>query len=237
MNKVLVLRQCNKDLKSYGGFQHPSSGHVSAPDWNPKPECGSGLHGFLYGEGDGSLANYDPENKWLVLSVDKDKIVDLSGKVKFPEGEVIFCGALAEAARYVYDNGGAGRAIIGITVTGGNSSTVTGGYYSTVTGGDGSTVTGGNSSKVTGGEDSTVTGGDGSTVSGGDRSTVTGGNGSTVSGGYYSTVTGGEKAMLTLQHWDSKTDRVRQVTAYVGENGIEVGKTYKLDKNHQFVPA
>ena len=261
MNKVLVLRQCNKDLKSYGGFQHPSSGHVSAPDWNPKPECGSGLHGFLYGEGDGSLANYDPENKWLVLSVDKDKIVDLSGKVKFPEGEVIFCGALAEAARYVYDNGGAGRAIIGITVTGGNSSTVTGGYYSTVTGGDGSTVSGGddstvsggNSSKVTGGEDSAVTGGDGSTVSGGDRSTVTGGygskvtggDGSTVSGGNSSkvtggedsTVTGGEKAMLSLQHWDSKTDRVRQVTAYVGENGIEAGKAYKLDENHQFVLA
>ena len=181
MNKVLVLRQCNKDLKSYGGFQHPSSGHVSAPDWNPKPKCGSGLHGFLYGEGDGSLANYDPENKWLVLSVDKDKIVDLSGKVKFPEGEVIFCGALAEAARYVYDNGGAGRAIIGITVTGG----------------------------------------DGSTVSGGNRSTVT----------------GGEKALITLQYWDSKTNRVRQVIAYVGENGIEAGKAYKLDKNHQFVLA
>jgi hypothetical protein len=213
MNKVLVLRQCNKDLKSYGGFQHPSSGHVSAPDWNPKPECGSGLHGFLYGEGDGSLANYDPENKWLVLSVDKDKIVDLSGKVKFPEGEVIFCGALAEAARYVYDNGGAGRAIIGITVTGGDRSTVSGGYYSTVSGGYGSTV------------------------SGGDDSTVSGGNSSKVTGGEDSTVTGGEKAMLTLQHWDSKTDRVRQVTAYVGENGIEVGKTYKLDKNHQFVPA
>ena len=229
MNKVLVLRQCNKDLKSYGGFQHPSSGHVSAPDWNPKPECGSGLHGFLYGEGDGSLANYDPENKWLVLSVDKDKIVDLSGKVKFPEGEVIFCGALAEAARYVYDNGGAGRAIIGITVTGGNSSTVTGGYYSTVTGGDGSTVTGG--------DRSTVSGGYGSTVSGGYYSTVSGGNSSTVTGGYYSTVTGGEKAMLTLQHWDSKTDRVRQVTAYVGENGIEAGKAYKLDENHQFVLA
>jgi len=213
MNKVLVLRQCNKDLKSYGGFQHPSSGHVSAPDWNPKPECGSGLHGFLYGEGDGSLANYDPENKWLVLSVDKDKIVDLSGKVKFPEGEVIFCGALAEAARYVYDNGGAGRAIIGITVTGG----------------DGSTVSGGNSSKVTGGEDSTVTGGDGSTVSGGNRSTVTGGEDSTV--------TGGKEALLTLQYWDSKTNRVRQVTAYVGENGIEAGKAYKLDENHQFVLA
>ena len=221
MNKVLVLRKCNKDLKSFGGFQYPSSGHVSAPDWNPKPECGSGLHGFLYGEGDGSLANYDPENKWLVLSVDKDKIVDLSGKVKFPEGEVIFCGALAEAARYVYDNGGAGRAIIGITVTGGDRSTVTGGYYSTVTGGNGSTVSGGYCS----------------TVSGGDRSTVTGGNSSKVTGGEDSTVTGGDKAMLTLQHWDSKTDRVRQVTEYVGENGIEAGKAYKLDKNHQFVLA
>jgi len=92
-----------------------------------------------------------------------------------------------------------------------------------------STVIGGDRSTVTGGESSTVIGGNRSTVSGGDRSTVTGGNSSKV--------TGGEKAMLTLQYWDSKTNRVRQVTAYVGENGIEAGKAYKLDKNHQFVLA
>ena len=68
-------------------------------------------------------------------------------------------------------------------------------------------------------------------------STVIGGDDSTVTGGESSTVSGGEKALLTLQYWDSKTNRVRQVTAYVGENGIEAGKAYKLDENHQFVLA
>lgn len=50
--KVLVLRVCDVDGKSHGGFQWPESGPVAAPDWNPEPRCGGGLHGWLWGEGD-----------------------------------------------------------------------------------------------------------------------------------------------------------------------------------------
>ena len=58
MTKHLILRTCGANMKSHGGFQWPRSGPVSAPDWNPAPECGNGLHGFLRGEGDGSLADW-----------------------------------------------------------------------------------------------------------------------------------------------------------------------------------
>jgi len=37
---VLVLRTCDKDLKAREGFVWPSSGPVSAPDWDPRPSSG-----------------------------------------------------------------------------------------------------------------------------------------------------------------------------------------------------
>ena len=46
--KVLVLRTCNSELKSYGGFQWKEKGIVEAPDFKATKECGNGLHGFLW---------------------------------------------------------------------------------------------------------------------------------------------------------------------------------------------
>ncbi len=91
--KVLVLRTCNTDMTSYNGFKWPKKGKVVCQDWSPKPVCGQGLHGLLCGIGDGKLLNWEPEAKWLVVSVEEDKIVSIDNdKVKFPEGEVIYCG-------------------------------------------------------------------------------------------------------------------------------------------------
>lgn len=87
---ALVLRTCDKDGRSYNGFQWPSEGPVSCPDWDPTPRCGGGLHGLLWGEGDGSLLS------WAV---------------------VVFCGDRATAAQYVGEHGGAGRAIVSGTAT------------------------------------------------------------------------------------------------------------------------
>ena len=40
---VLILRTCDQDGKSYGGFQWPLEvgTTVTAPDWSPEPECGA----------------------------------------------------------------------------------------------------------------------------------------------------------------------------------------------------
>ena len=56
--KVLVLRTCDSKRQSRGGFQWPKSGLVNAPDWKPTKECGSGLHGLLWGLGDGTLLDF-----------------------------------------------------------------------------------------------------------------------------------------------------------------------------------
>ena len=90
--KVLILRSNNPNLKSHGGFQWPESGPVECPDWDPQAECGTGLHGFLWGQGNMSLSKRSHDAKWLVVEVNTDDIVNLDGKVKFPKGNVIYCG-------------------------------------------------------------------------------------------------------------------------------------------------
>ena len=153
---VYVLRTCDKNLRAYGDFQWPESGPVEAPDWQPRATCGNGLHGLLWGAGDASHLATDADAKWLVVAVVATEIVDLDGKVKFPRGEVVFCGERHYAVADIINRGAKPEAC--------NYSTLTGGNYSTLTGGEGSTLTGGNYSTLTGGEVSTLTGGYGSTL-------------------------------------------------------------------------
>ena len=157
---VLVLRTCDKDLRSYNGFQWPREGPVNAPDWSPDARCGHGLHGLLWGEGDGGLLNWSVNAIWQVVRVPEAGLVDLRGKVKYPCGEVVFTGTRLDATAYIIANGALGRAVVGSTLTGGDGSTLTGGDRSTLTGGDRSTLTGGDRSTLTGGYGSTLTGGD-----------------------------------------------------------------------------
>jgi len=257
VSKSLVLKAVSSDMKSYGGFQWPGVGGVAvADDWDASPTCGGGLHGWLNGVGDASCQSWSksPDAKWLVLSVDTETLVDLWGKVKFPEAEVVHVGDKKSAGDVILATGFIGP-VIGATVTGGDDATVTGGNYAmvtgghraTVTGGYGATVTGGNYAMVTGGHGATVTGGCHATVTGGYGATVTGGYGATVTGGANATVTGGGHATVTGGHRATVTGghgailllsfysaRKRVVTAYVGENGIKPNTPYRLNEVHEF---
>ena len=145
MSKSLVLKAVSSDMKSYGGFQWPGVGGVAvADDWDTSPTCGGGLHGWLNGVGDASCQSWSksPDAKWLVLSVDTETLVDLWGKVKFPEAEVVHVGDKKSAGDVILATGFIGP-VIGATVTGGDDATVTGGNYAMVTGGHRATVTGG----------------------------------------------------------------------------------------------
>jgi hypothetical protein len=99
--KVLVLKTVDYEMKSFGGFHWPESGRVVCPDWKPTEEYGNGLHGLLWGEGNGSLLSWEKDAKWLVLSVESDKIIDLGDKVKFPECDVVHCGDQKSATDYI----------------------------------------------------------------------------------------------------------------------------------------
>jgi hypothetical protein len=197
MANTYMLRTCDKDMRAYNGFVWPESGPVSAPDWNPEPVCGGGLHGLLMGIGDISHLSRDSNAKWFVVAVDSGSVVDLDGKVKVPSGNVVYCGDRDGAVSFLVQNGGDVTKIPFTHQRCGDYSTLTGGNGSTLTGGDYSTLTGGNRSTLTGGNDSTLTGGNRSTLTGGNRSTLTGGYDSTLTGGYDSTLTGGYDSTLT----------------------------------------
>ena len=215
--KVLVLRTCNEDLTSHGGFQWKSKGIVKCEDWSEQAECGNGLHGLLWGEGDGSLLDWSEKAKWLVVEVSEKSVVGLGRKVKYPQGKVVYCGERKVATDIIAALAPKGSLIVGVVQEGGYRSTITGGHGSTITGGDGSTITGG----------------DGSTITGGYRSTITGGHGSTITGGDGSTITGGDGSTITFAYWDNKACRRRVVVVYPGEDGIEIAKPYRLDENNK----
>jgi hypothetical protein len=195
--KVLVLRTVFADMTAYQGFKYPESGFVECKKWVAKNECGNGLHGWLWGEGDDSMRIGDDDRKWMVLEVEADSVIELDGKVKFPSANIIFCGDCEGAVALVQKFAPPGTKCNRATVTGGDAATVTGGDAATVTGGYAATVTGGYAATVTGGNRATVTGGDAATVTGGNRATVTGGNRATVTGGDAATVTGGDAATVT----------------------------------------
>ncbi|HEY0623145.1 hypothetical protein [Sphingomonas sp.] len=230
---ALVLRTSDKDGRSYHTptFQWPESGRVIAPDWDPSPRCGNGLHGLLWGEGGSGYLTFHPDSRWQVVEID-EYVQASSDKVKYPEGRVVFSGTQEEATRYIYERAPAGTCVVGVSLTGGYGSTLTGGNRSTLTGGYGSTLTGGDDSTLTGGNRSTLTGGNRSTLTGGNRSTLTGGDDSTLTGGYGSTLTGGYGSTLVFKHWSSAQQRYRRKLVEVGDTVdgalIEAGKAYRM---------
>ena len=210
VERVLVLRTCNADMTSHGGFKWPTSGAVTASDWQPTAECGNGLHGFLWGEGDGSLASWEPNAKWLVVSVAASDVVNLGGKVKFRAGRVVYCGDRLGATSYIAKRA-PGRAIIGGVATAGD--------YGTATAGDGGTATAGYRG--------TATAGDGGTATAGNYGTATAGYGGTATAGDGGTATAGDGGTLVLR-WHVVA-RYRLAVFYVGDDGIEPNVAYRYE--------
>ncbi|MGY3090587.1 hypothetical protein ACVWYF_003642, partial [Hymenobacter sp. UYAg731] len=166
---VLVLRICQPDGHSRNGFYWPKAGPVTCPDWIENDECGNGLHGWLRGEGDGSVAApglfTTPDALWLAVEV--PAYVELSGKVKFPAGTVVCSGDRLLVTEYLKANGCAGS-LIGGTATAGDSGTATAGDRGTATAGDRGTATAGDSGTATAGDSGTATAGDSGTATAGD---------------------------------------------------------------------
>ena len=140
--KALALRTCNPDMTSHGGFEWPKTGRVKCADWSKEAVCGKGLHGLLWGEGDGSLLG-ESNCPHLVVEIDESAKVDLLGKVKFPSCTVVHCGDAKSATDFIREHGGRGRSIVMGTSTSGEMGTSTSGYMGTSTSGDGGTSTSG----------------------------------------------------------------------------------------------
>ncbi|MGX0622379.1 hypothetical protein ACUXAV_005100 [Cupriavidus metallidurans] len=243
----LVLRVCAPDMTSRNGFKWPGVGEsVSAPDWKANSECGEGLHGWLYGQGEHDCVSYwqQPEAKWLVLEVRSADIIMLGGKCKFPSAVVRFVGTKSEAADYIVANepraasvdviglvrlvgdkqstlvGALGTATAGYrgTATAGNYGTATAGNYGTATAGYRGTATAGEGGTATAGEGGTATAGNYGTATAGYRGTATAGEGGTATAGYRGTATAGEGGTATAGEGGTATAG-EGGTATAGEGG------------------
>ena len=105
MEKALVLRTCASDQTSYGGFIWPTEigTIVTCQDWNEEAKCGNGLHGLLDGFGDYSLLSERIDAIWQIVEVDRDKCIELDGKVKFQSCKLVYSGTMAAAMTKMSD--------------------------------------------------------------------------------------------------------------------------------------
>jgi hypothetical protein len=144
---ALMLRNCGPGGVSKNGFVWPlTPGEIATcPDWSPVAECGHGLHGWLWGEGDHNAAGVPIEQVdavWLVVEIALDSIVSLDRKIKVPSGRVVASGPRHEVCAWLGVMA-PGRAIIAGTATAGDAGTATAGVRGTATAGYAGTATAG----------------------------------------------------------------------------------------------
>ncbi len=209
--RALVMRVCREGGRSYAlearGFTWPTEigAECVAPDWNPTPECGYGLHGWLWGVGDvaGSGASWafeDPNAVWMVVEVDASSIVaieDVKKKVKFPRGVVRFVGSAKDCAALIAPHAPVGSSLIAGTATAGARGTATAGYAGTATAGDAGTATAGARGTATAGYAGTATAGYAGTATAGYAGTATAGYAGTATAGARGTATAGDAGIAT----------------------------------------
>jgi hypothetical protein len=254
---VLCLRTVEADGTAHKGFKWPALGFVEAPDWKPTAKCGNGLHGYLRGCGDADSIDWG--GLFQVVKVIESEIVDLDGKVKFPRCEVIFTGNQKDATDILVKEYGSCSNVIGATVvvngrgqhaiagykgtatsTGrdgtamaGNHGTATAGRYGMATAEYDGTATAGDRGTATAGNYGTATAGDDGTAMAGYYGTAMAGNYGTATAGNNGTAMAGKMGRISISYGDGQ--RHREVTGYIGENGLEPNVPYKLNDQHEFV--
>jgi hypothetical protein len=158
VKEMLFLRTCKPGGISHSGFVWPLTvgATVTAPDWDPSPKCGNGLHGLKDGQGDARLMGWSEDAIWIVFSAPSG--VDLIGKWKVQTATIRVVGDRRTATDYLVANKLSG--VHGSTATAGDSGTATAGYSGTATAGEWGTATAGYSGTATAGYRGTATAGE-----------------------------------------------------------------------------
>lgn len=146
---TLYLRTVKADYTSHSGFQWPREvgAVVEAPDWNPEPACGGGLHGLPWGQGNLGLLSSAGDAVWLVVAADHAVRID-NDKSKFPRCTIVYVGTRDGACAYLLERAPRDVAVPYVhvtaddegTATAGDGGTATAGYGGTATAGDGGTL-------------------------------------------------------------------------------------------------
>ena len=194
-----LLKTVAADGAADGDFVWPLEvgAEVTAPDWDPTPVCGGGLHGLLDGRGNGSLINWSTDAVWIVAEIpDDETVVDLDGKVKVRRCIVRHVGDKTSAPEFLAAHGHTEGVVYG-TATAGYYGTATAGDYGAATAGDYGTATAGVSGTATAGNRGTATAGDYGAATAGYYGTATAGEHGTATAGDYGTATAGYRGAAT----------------------------------------
>ena len=245
--KALVLRTSNADGTSYGGFKWPSEigSVVKCDDWKPVAECGNGLHGLLDGWGDYGLLSSDYDALWQIVEVDREKCVEIDGKVKFESCVLKYSGEMAIAMTKISDYQiGLLMKMIDYNITsdsgdnsqlaasGDNSQLAASGNYSKLA------ASGYNSQLAASGDNSQLaaSGNYSQLAASGYNSQLaaSGKNSIAVCAGLGGSVSAGEDGCIALTWLDEEKNRYRLEVGYVGENGIKANTYYRLNDAHKF---
>jgi len=160
--KKYILKTTKSDGSTYGGFKWTLEvgAIITAPDFDPTPECGKGLHGWLNGVGCGTIGYCDKHDaRWLVLETE-DEIIQLNGKVKFKSCSVLHVGDRLSATTFLRSLAPEASGMIGESVEVGNNEICCSGDYGTATAGYKGTASAGNSGTATAGYKGTASAGD-----------------------------------------------------------------------------
>ena len=164
---MLFLKSLPANRLAYNKFLWPDQvgAIVEAPDWNPEPVCGGGLHGLINGEGELDLLCHRNNAVWYAFeSVDENgnpsdtETVDIDGeKGKCQRAIIRAVGTRAEATTWLVQQGC--RHVPYASIIDENSSGVCLGESSTAITGDNSTnVLGDYSKAITEDESKVATG-------------------------------------------------------------------------------
>ena len=138
---TLYLRTVNADYTSHGGFKWPREigAVVEAPDWDPAPVCGGGLHGLPWGQGHLNLLSSADDAVWLVVAADHAVRID-NDKSKFPRCTIVYVGTRDGACAYLLERAPRDVAVPYVHVTVGYRGAATAGDEGTATAGAGGTL-------------------------------------------------------------------------------------------------
>ena len=244
MEKALVLRTCAADQTSYGGFIWPTEigTIVTCQDWNEEAKCGNGLHGLLDGFGDYSLLLEHFDAIWQIVEVDRDKCIELDGKVKFQSCKLVYSGTMAVAltkmSDYQIDLLIESNSIISsklaassyrdskLAASGESSKLAASGYSSQLA------ASGYNSKLAASGYNSKLA------ASGEFSKLAASGNSSiAICAGLNGIASAGENGCIALTWWDDTKSSYRIEVGYIGENGIKPNTPYRLNDEHKFEEA
>ena len=258
--KQYILKTLPPDGKAYNGFQWALEvgATVKAPDWNPEPKCGGGLHGWLKGEGNGRIGHIEREGcLWLVLEADEVVNID-NEKVKFPECKILFVGDRLGATKLLRTLCPDAQAIIGESIevgdsqkclvgdygkaTAGRYGQATAGEYGQATAGRCGQATAGDYGKATAGYEGKATAGDNGQATAGYNGQATAGNLGQATAGYNGQATAGDKGQSTAGNcgkatagYNGKATAGRYGQATAGEGGTIQIEYYNNGRYRQLV--